>query len=132
MNGNFRGGLKKRRGLSTSHPAQLVIGLTVWCLWFVVIYGGQAVACKLAAPDPALGVTNPINLTLGLFTLLTALGLAWGARTCWQSTGSSPIGTGQKTQQARFIPRIAAGLYALSAIATLIVVWPLLALPPCV
>ncbi|MEX1214479.1 hypothetical protein [Saccharospirillum sp.] len=124
--------IARQPGISTGHPAQLVIGLTVWCVWFVVVYGSQAVACKLAAPDPIVGAFNPINLMLGLITLLIALGLAWGAKTCWRSTGSSASATALNTRQAWFIARIAAGLYAVSAIATFIVLWPLLVLPPCV
>ncbi|MFY0664848.1 MAG: hypothetical protein JXQ97_09480 [Natronospirillum sp.] len=60
--------------LSTGHPAQLVIGLTVWCVWFVAVYGGLSVACELAAPEPARGAFNTISLTLIVLT--------W-CNTCW-------------------------------------------------
>lgn len=117
--------------LSTGHPAQLVIGLTVWCVWFVAVYGGLSVACELAAPDPAQGAFNAINITLILITILTILGLIWGAWACWKSTASRSHLTDPSGRQAWFIARISASLYTLSAVAALIVMGPLLALPPC-
>ena len=114
--------------LSTGHPAQLVIGLTVWCVWFVAAYGGLSVACELAAPEPNRGAFNAISLTLIVLTVLTVLWLAWGAWTCWQSTTDQVDSTERQTP---FIARVSAGLYAVAALAALVVVWPLLMLPPC-
>lgn len=115
-------------GLPTSHPAHLVIGLTVWCLWFVAVYGGLSVACELAMPDPARGAVNPINLALILITVASSLWLARGAWVCWKSsTPSSHCNPDSKG----FIERLAASLYALSSGAALVVIGPMITLPPC-
>lgn len=122
--------MKTVLGLRVSHPAHLSIGLTVWCLWFVAVYGGLSVACALAAPDPGQGAVNPINLGLGLLTLLTTAGLGYLAFTCWQlapaAEGDSP------ERQGRFFARLSAALYFLAGGATLAVGLPILALPPCI
>ena len=119
-------------GLPTGHPAHLALGLTVWCVWFVVVYGGMSVACAVVA-SPGTSVLNPINLTLGLITLLTTLALAFAATVCWQTArqGKTPDAD-TRARQFWFMARLSAALYALSAGATLFVGLPLLALPPCI
>ena len=37
---------------SPYHPIQIPIGPIIWSPWFVAMYGGQAVICKLSPPDP--------------------------------------------------------------------------------
>ncbi|WP_211166001.1 class I SAM-dependent methyltransferase, partial [Azoarcus sp. TTM-91] len=43
------------------HPAQIPLGLTLWSLWFVALYGGTgaltlALARRLAAPGRSTGI----------------------------------------------------------------------------
>ena len=76
--------MKAPLGLRVSHPAHLVIGLTLWSVWFVAVYGGLSVACALAPPDPYQGSVNPVNLGLGLLTVLTTAGLIYLAFACWR------------------------------------------------
>ena len=37
------------------HPVHLILGLCVWSIWFVVLYGGLSVACQLTPPEPQQG-----------------------------------------------------------------------------
>jgi type VI protein secretion system component VasK len=113
--------------VSPYHPLHLVLGLIVWSLWFVLLYGGLSVACQFAAPDPARGASTWINvLGLGLALLVTAALLVASWR-CWrasQATGAGPA-------PGRFIASVAAAVYALAALTTLGIVLPALLLPPC-
>ena len=61
------------RWLSPGHPAQLVIGLIIWSIWFVVMYAGLSVVCQLA-PSPALqrGVSW-LNIGLAAFSVVVIL-----------------------------------------------------------
>lgn len=108
------------------HPLHLIIGLTVWAFWFTVLYGGLSVGCKVLPPDPAQGAVNWINIVLWLATLPVVGALAWAARYCARYT---PDPT---EPNRRFIARTSAGLYLLSAFATIVVAVPVWFLPPCV
>ncbi|QTF91437.1 hypothetical protein [Halomonas sp. BM-2019] len=113
-----------RRWLAPSHPAQLVLGLTLWSLWFVAIYAGLSVACAVAPPAPGQGALTGINGGLALLTLPTLALLAWLA---WRGlvAGRESIGP------ARFVALVGAGLHLFSAVGVAFVGLPLVALPPC-
>lgn len=107
------------------HPWHLLCGLTVWAAFFVVIYGGAAVGCAVAPPQPESGAFTWINgAVLGITLLTTLLLLALG-RACYKRTPTRP-------NEGRFLLRLAAALYALSALATLVVGLPAAIYPPCV
>jgi|SRR5690554_2264935 len=108
------------------HPIHLITGLTVWAIWFVVLYGGLSVACEVVPPDPARGPLNWLNALLWLSTLVVVGVLGWAAWHCAR-------GTPENTQpNRRFVARTSAGLYFLSAFATLAVAVPVWFLPPCI
>ncbi|WP_193074053.1 hypothetical protein [Pseudomonas sp. FME51] len=111
---------------SPSHPMHLFMGLTVWAIWFVVLYGGLSVACKVAAPDPAQGALTWINALLWFSTLLVTVLLGMAA---WRCARATPDAT---QPNRRFIARTSAALYLLSAFATLVLAMPTWFLPPCV
>jgi type VI protein secretion system component VasK len=115
--------------LPASHPLHLVLGLTLWFVWFCVVYGGLSVACAVAPPLPEAGSLNPVNASLLVLTVLTTVLLAWAARRCWGHAQQFPAGSppGRK----RFVADVSAALYALAAVSTLVVGLPLLLLPPC-
>jgi hypothetical protein len=115
--------------LPASHPLHLVLGLTLWFVWFCVVYGGLSVACAVAPPAPEAGSFNPVNASLMLLTILTAVLLAWAARRCRRDAQQFPAASppGRK----RFVADASAALYALAAVSTLVVGLPLLVLPPC-
>lgn len=110
---------------SSCHPLHLILGLTIWSIWFVVLYGGLSVACKLAPPDPVAGALSWINALLMPLTLVVVALLAWAARWCWQGRADSDA-------LRCFMARTAACLYLLSALATLAVAMPIVFLPPCI
>ena len=117
-----------RRWCKPGHPAQLVLGLSIWSIWFIAMYAGLSVVCQLATPAPQDGAANWLNyalfgLTLIVITLL--LLLAWrGWRYC------------QSVQHAnrpqRFIAYVSTVLYLMAALATLAGALPVLVLPPCI
>lgn len=117
-----------RRLLAPSHPVHLVAGLLVWSVWFVAVYGGVSVGCALLAPDPAKGSGTPINWAFAALTAGVALALAAAAWACWRAA-RGPLAGG--APRALFIARTSAGLYAIAALSTAFVGWPLLAVPPC-
>lgn len=107
------------------HPVHLIVGLTVWSVWFVVLYGGLSIGCQLAPPHPDQGPWNWLNLLLGLSTLVIVGALAWLAIELWRAGGQLE-GTG------RYICLTSAALYGVSAFSTLAVALPVLFLPPCI
>lgn len=108
--------------LSPSHPLQLPMGLIIWSLWFVTIYTSLSVACALAPPAAELGPRTWINGVLLILTCAVALLLSLLFVRNWRA----PVSGHQ-----RFIARVAAGIYAAAALATLGVGLPVIALPPC-
>ncbi|MBL0419331.1 hypothetical protein JI739_03120 [Ramlibacter sp. AW1] len=107
------------------HPLHLVAGQTIWLAWFGAVYGGMSVACAAWPQAAGAGPVNAINLALLAFSLLTAALLGWATRAAWGT--AARVGGGRE----RFVARAAAFLYGASALATLLVAAPLLALPPC-
>lgn len=111
---------------SPGHPVQLILGLTIWSLWFVALYGGLSVACAVAPPSPGQGALSGLNLWLGLLSLVTLAALLWLARFCLAAVRR------ERSRAARFIAAVAAGLHLFSASGVAFVGLPLVALPPCV
>lgn len=110
-----------------SHPIHLILGLTLWCIYFVVVYGGMSVGCEISA---ARDSTNPLNVINGFVLLVTiafTLPLLWLAWACHKAT---PAVADDRTQ-GRFLMRLSAVLYGLSAAATLFVGLPGAIYPPC-
>ncbi|OMG64723.1 hypothetical protein AUR61_010270 [Stutzerimonas balearica] len=112
---------------SAYHPVQIPLGLVIWSLWFIGMYGGQAVVCTLAPPAPEQGVWNWLNAGLGLLTLLTLGLLVWLASHFWRLSRPPH----QLNERQVFVTKIAAGIHMIAAIATLFVGIPLLQMPPC-
>lgn len=115
------------RRTSAYHPVQIPLGLIVWSLWFVAIYGGQAVVCKLSPPPPEQGIFNWLNGGLGLLTLFTLVLLLWLARHFWQLSRPPH----ELNERQVFVTKLAAGIHMIAALATLFVGIPLLQIPPC-
>jgi hypothetical protein len=115
--------------LPAGHPLHLVLGLTLWFIWFCVVYGGLSVACAVAPPAPEAGPFNRVNAGLMVLTMLTIAVLAWAARRCRRDAQQFP--TGSPPGRKRFVADASAALYGLAAVSTLVVGLPLLLLPPC-
>lgn len=118
----------KHSRLSAYHPIQIPLGLIIWSLWFVGMYGGLSVFCSVAAPDPRSGALTGVNLWLLAATVVTLVLLLWLARRFWQL---SKRRDGLNERQV-FVTQLSAGIHFVAAIATLYVGVPLLFLPPCV
>lgn len=118
-----------------AHPWQLLIGLSIWALWFVLVYGAISVACSAAPPPPERAMTSWINgalvvITLGVTAALgaAAFACAKGARRIRSSAGADDRSDGLPG----FIATAAAALYAVAALSTLFAGLPLLFVSPCV
>lgn len=112
---------------SPFHPVQIPIGFIIWSLWFVAIYGGQAVVCATNPPAPEQGIWNWLNGGLGLLTLLSAALQLWLTRYFWKLSGPGR----ELNERQMFVTRLAAGVHLIAALATLFVGLPLLQIPPC-
>jgi hypothetical protein len=102
------------------HPLQLALGLTLWSVWFVAVYGGHAVACRAG---PSAGA---ISVGLVLFTLIVAGALAWAA---WHNAAAArraPEGVG------RFLAGAGAALHGVAAVATFFVGLLIVLIPACI
>lgn len=113
------------------HPLQIVLGLTIWTIWFLVLYGGVSVSCALGGPASLNGPLTFVNLGFGILTLVVAAMLTRLARVCARAARTRSNATVQE-ESRRFVASIAAAAHASAALATLFVGLPLLALPPCV
>ncbi|MDX1677012.1 hypothetical protein [Arsukibacterium sp.] len=123
--------MSRRAWLQPCHPAQLVIGLTIWSIWFVAMYAGLSVACQLAAPAEQQGPVNWLSAGLFLFTLLVLallLALAWRTgRACLQRRKSADNAAGVNY----FTGYVSSVLYLAAAVATLAGGLPVLVFAPC-
>lgn len=112
------------------HAWHLMLGLTLWFVWFCVTYGGLAVACAVAPPPVALGPHNGLSGAVLLLAAAAAAGFIYGAWACARAARRMP--TGQAGARQRFIARSASALYATAAVSTAVVALPVLLLAPCV
>lgn len=111
---------------SPYNPIHVPLGLVLWSVWFVALYGGLSVGCSLLPPDPAQGQWTWLNALLAMFSLVTVVLLLALARLFQHAARSECEG-----QSARFVARLAAGVNLIGAIATVFVALPILSLPPC-
>lgn len=107
------------------HPVHLLLGLTIWSLWFVALYGGLSVTCAVAPPSPGQGALTALNLSLGLLTLVTLGALLRLARFSLAAVRREP------SRAARFIAAVSGGLHLFAASGVAFVGLPLVVLPPC-
>lgn len=113
-----------------SHPAQLVIGLVIWSIWFIAMYAGLSVACQLAAAANQQGALTWLNASLFGLTLLVMVLLLWLS---WRS-GRYCVSAQRQTRTGSvrpFIGYVSTVLYLLAAIATLAGGLPVLVFTPC-
>ncbi|UTH34377.1 hypothetical protein NLY39_11755 [Pseudomonas sp. KHPS1] len=111
---------------SPYNPIHIPLGLVLWSLWFVAVYGGLSVGCALAPPAPEQGQWTWLNALLALFSLLTFMVLLWLARRfqlAARRADEQPAG--------RFVARLTASVHLVGALGTLFVALPILSLPPC-
>ena len=111
------------------HPAHLVLGLVVWAVWFVAMYGGLSVACAVAPPPLAAGALTWVNGLLLLLTAFTASALLYAAWRCWLAARAAAEAAG--VTRSRFIPTVSAAVHLSAAAAVLAMGVPVIVLPPC-
>lgn len=106
------------------HPVHLILGLTIWAVFFVVVYGGMSVGCELSAARDSSTPFNVINGFVLAVTVVFTVPLAWLAWQCHKATPAAP-------HNRRFLARMSTILYAVSALATFLVGLPGVIYPPC-
>lgn len=111
---------------SPYNPIHIPLGLTLWSLWFVLLYGGLSVGCALLPPPLEQGAWTWLNAALGLAALLTTALLLWLARLFQHAARRAPDEPAQ-----RFVAHVSAGVHLIAAIATLFIALPIVSLPPC-
>ncbi|MDI9817584.1 MULTISPECIES: hypothetical protein [unclassified Legionella] len=111
--------------LSPAHPLQLVFGLIIWSLWFVLMYTVLSVGCAVSSP-PASSLTW-LNGLLFLTTLISTASLLYLSYKSWRAT-NSPYPPGK---MRRFIIWIGLGVNLIAAAATFSIGLMTLFLPPC-
>ena len=112
------------RPFHPSHPFQLVLGPIIWAVWFVTLYATLSVTCNVAPPAVDRGALTWLNGALLILTVLVTVALAGAARWCWRASRHN-------ANQERFFSRVAAGIYLLMAVSTLLGGLPIVLLPPC-
>lgn len=113
--------------MAPTHPLQLALGLIVWAVWFVALYGVLSVGCALAPPDADLGARTWLNGLLAALTAITFGWLVWQVHRCGRDARA---GIGEPASR-RFLSTLGAGVYAAAAVSTLMIGIPILGLPPC-
>jgi hypothetical protein len=112
-----------------AHPMQLVMGLGLWCVWFVAMYAGLSLACVASASSTSAGVG--LNALLLIVTALTIALLGYWMWRCILAARHPPRAHASP-QTARFIALVSAVLHGSALLSTLFVALPLWQLPPCV
>lgn len=110
------------------HPLHLVLGPTIWSGWFVALYAGLSVACRLVPPAATRGAVTWINGLLLVLTVSVTLLLVFLAWRCWRAASAD---TGVPCN-GPFISRVSAGVYLLTASSTVMIGLPVVLLPPCI
>ncbi|MGE8498630.1 MAG: hypothetical protein ACN6O6_14065 [Pseudomonas sp.] len=112
---------------SPYNPIHIPLGLIIWSLYFIALYGGLSVGCSLVPPPTEQGAWTWLNAVLGLTALLTVALLLWLARLFQQAARRVP-----EEPAPRFVAHLCAGVHLIAAIATLFIALPIVSLPPCV
>ncbi|WP_213999829.1 hypothetical protein [Arsukibacterium sp.] len=122
---------QKARWSDPGHPVQLVVGLTIWSIWFIAMYGGLSVVCRFAPPATQHSPFTWLNGGLFGLTVLVVvllLLLAWRCgRYCLRQRRAKHHDAGV-TQFAGYVSTV---LYLAAAVATLAGGLPVLVLSPC-
>lgn len=105
------------------HPLQLALGLSVWMVWFVVVYAGLSLGCIV---DHRVGGVPPALLRGVLLTsaAIVLAGLAYGALRCMRAARHAE-GPG------RFVAAASGCLHVAAGLSVVFVALPLLWLPLC-
>ncbi|MGQ3888559.1 hypothetical protein ACQUW5_05945 [Legionella sp. CNM-1927-20] len=112
--------------LLQKHPFSLIIGLVIWSIWFIFVYGALSVACAVAPPDVGATFTW-INAILLFCTLITTVLLLYLALSYWRTLQSSK----SKSNATSFILWVAVGGFLTAAFATLSIGLMVLFFRPC-
>jgi len=111
------------------HAWHLVLGLTLWFIWFCATYGGLAVACAVAPPPASLGPLNWLNASVLLLAAATTAAFTAAA---WASARTARrLPSGSAAARRRFVASAATALYIIAAVSTAVVALPALILAPC-
>jgi hypothetical protein len=106
-----------------SRLLDLAFGLFIWAIHFLVVYVGAAVACVLGVGTRNADARSTVVAALVAVTLLAAAIVVWHAVRTYRRTEPVP--------DPRFVVGTTVGLDALSALAILWQLFPILMVPLC-
>lgn len=112
-------------------PLHLVLGLVIWSLWFVLLYGGLSLACEFAPPLAGEeGAWTWLNVLMSVLALLVTGALLYASYRCSRAGFESAAGIADSTRA--FIRKLSLSVYLVSAAGALALAVPGLILPPCI
>lgn len=113
-----------------SAPLHLVLGLVIWAVWFVLLYGGLSLAWEFAPPAAEEGPRTWVNVLMVALAIPVTAGLLYASCRCAQLGLEATPGMTSSTRA--FIRIVSLSVYLASAAGALALVIPGLVLPPCV
>ena len=113
-------------GGNMSLPLQALLGLILWSVWFISMYGILSLACILLPVHTGFGLTW-INIALFVLTFALIILLTLLAYRLWQSTRKST----RLPPYARFLAWLGLAGYCIAAMATISIGAMALIYPPC-
>lgn len=113
-----------------SAPLHLMLGLVIWAVWFVLLYGGLSLACEFAPPAAEEGARTWVNLLMVALAIPVTAGLFYASYRCARVGLEAAPGMTSSTRA--FIRKISVSVYLVSAAGALALAIPGLVLPPCV
>ncbi|KTD13241.1 hypothetical protein [Legionella jamestowniensis] len=108
-----------------SHPIQMILGLVIWSIWFILMYSFLSIGCSVVFS----GITRSgINIILFCCTWVTLIILVYLTYHCWKTHKSLADKCSTVTA---FVLWISFGGYVTAVIATFSIGVMVLFFPPC-
>lgn len=95
-----------------SHPIQMIFGLVIWSIWFVLMYSFLSIGCSAALFS---GMQSGINIILFACTWVTLIILVYLTYHCWKARKSL---ADQCSKVTAFVLWVGLGGYVTACLAT--------------
>ncbi len=108
------------------NPLHLIFGLTIWGIWFVIMYSFLSIGCSISPISSS--ALNRINIILFCSMLMTLIILLYLMYICWQTVKSH---SDKRSALTAFILWVSLGSYLAAIVATFSIGIMVLFFPPC-
>ncbi|OCH98274.1 hypothetical protein A8135_12000 [Legionella jamestowniensis] len=109
-----------------SHPIQMIFGLVIWSIWFILMYSFLSIGCSVALFSRV--TRSGINISLFACTWVTLIILVYLAYHCWKTRKSLAE---QCSNVTAFVLWVGLGGYVTAILATFSIGMMVLFFPPC-